>query len=97
MSALGSADLLDVMRGRLESQTDQRAGPNILLPFSGKLFADFKQTVSKDEFKQRKYEFLKDKNITPPKANSNNDQFSHTPLPGPVSLQDIQRLRKTRD
>jgi len=53
-------------RGRSASQTDQPAGPKVLPPFSGKLYVDFKQTLSKEEFKQRKYDFLKDKNITSP-------------------------------
>jgi hypothetical protein len=52
MPALYSADLQNIARGRLASESDQPAGPRVLLPFCGILFVDFKQILSNEEFKQ---------------------------------------------
>jgi len=52
MSARECADLQDIARELLASQSDNPFGPNILPPFSEIMFVDFKQTLSNEEFKQ---------------------------------------------
>jgi molecular chaperone DnaK (HSP70) len=59
MSALACADLLKSARASLASQSDQPAGPSVLPPLSETIYEDFKQSLSKEKFKQTIYDFLK--------------------------------------
>jgi len=52
MSAIESSDLQNIATARLESQTDQPAGPSVLPPFSGKLNEDKGLKLSNQNFMQ---------------------------------------------
>jgi hypothetical protein len=81
MFALECADLQDIASGRLASQSDKPTGPNILPPFSGIFFVDFKQILSNEDFKQAIYDFFKEINHDPPQP-----AHSKAPFPTPHLL-----------
>jgi hypothetical protein len=64
MSAIECAELQDIARGRLASQSCHLAESSILMPSPGKFCIDLKQTLSHENFKQTTNDFFKDKTIS---------------------------------
>ena len=65
MSALECDHVQDTGTENSARQTEQQAGPKVLLPFSGKLSVDEELKLSNETFNETIYDFFKDKKITP--------------------------------